>query len=167
MCAVFDFSHGQLLLHYQEDNFYMPPGVHRLLKQPSKIVIIHQRVLGLYLVVRVLEELWMEIHNTVQEVLIKTILKKQKSKNTKWLSEEALQELRGPYKSWGKKRSDGQRRKGNIHPSECRVPKTARRDKKAILHDQCKETEGNNRMGKNRDLRNLEIPREHAFELRC
>ena len=69
-------------------------------------------------------------------------------------AEEALWELRGPYKSWGKKRSDGQRRKGNIHPSECRVPKTARRDKKAILHDQHKETEGNNRMGKNRDLRN-------------
>ena len=35
-----------------------------------------------------------------------------------------------------------------------RVPWTARRDKKAILHDQHKETEGNNRMGKNRDLRN-------------
>lgn len=57
MCAVFDSSHGQLLLHYQEDNFYMPPRVHRLLKQPSKIVKIYQSVLGLYLVVRVPEEL--------------------------------------------------------------------------------------------------------------
>ena len=37
----------------------------------------------------------------------------------------------------------------------------AKRDKKAFLSDQCKETEGNNRMGKSRDLsRKLEIPRE-------
>ena len=38
----------------------------------------------------------------------------------------------------------------------------ARRDKKAFLSDHCKETEGNNRMGKTRDLfKKLEIPREH------
>ena len=37
----------------------------------------------------------------------------------------------------------------------------ARRDKKALLSDQCKETEENNRMGKTRDLfKKLEIPRE-------
>ena len=35
---------------------------------------------------------------------------------------------------------------------ECRVPKTARRDKKAFLSDQCKEIENNSRMGKTRDL---------------
>ena len=44
------------------------------------------------------------------------------------------------------------RRKGKIYPFECRVPRTARRDKKALLRDQCKETEENNRMGKTRDL---------------
>ena len=43
-------------------------------------------------------------------------------------------------------------RKGNICPFECRVPRIARRDKKAFLSDQCKEIEGNNRMGKTRDL---------------
>ena len=43
-------------------------------------------------------------------------------------------------------------RKGNIYPSECRVPKIARRDKKAFLSDQCKEIEENNRMRKPRDL---------------
>ena len=43
-------------------------------------------------------------------------------------------------------------RKGNIYPFECRVPKNARRDKKAFLSDQCKEIEENNRMGKTRDL---------------
>ena len=43
-------------------------------------------------------------------------------------------------------------RKGKIYPSECRVPKKARRDKKAFLSEQCKEIEENNRMGKTRDL---------------
>ena len=41
----------------------------------------------------------------------------------------------------------------------------ARRDKKALLSDQCKEIEGNNRMGKTTDLfRKLEIPREHFMQ---
>ena len=42
--------------------------------------------------------------------------------------------------------------KGKIYPSECRIPKNSRRDKKAFLSDQCKETKENNRMGKIRDL---------------
>ena len=37
------------------------------------------------------EELWTEVHDIVQEVVIKTILKKKKGIETKWLSEEALQ----------------------------------------------------------------------------
>ena len=37
------------------------------------------------------EEVWTEVHNTVQEVVTKTIPKKKKSKKEKWLSEEALQ----------------------------------------------------------------------------
>ena len=37
------------------------------------------------------EELWMEVHNIVQEAMIKTIPKKKKCKKEKWLSEEALQ----------------------------------------------------------------------------
>ena len=37
------------------------------------------------------EELWMEVHNTVQEAVIKTIPKKKKRKKAKWLSEEDLQ----------------------------------------------------------------------------
>ena len=37
------------------------------------------------------EELWTEVHNIVQEVVIKTIPKKKKCKKAKWLSEEALQ----------------------------------------------------------------------------
>ena len=49
------------------------------------------RFKGLGLVGRVPEELWMEVHNTVQEVVTKTVLKKKKCKKAKWLSEEALQ----------------------------------------------------------------------------
>ena len=49
-------------------------------------------------------------------------------------------------------------RKGKIYPSECRVPKNSKRDKKALLNEQCKEIEENNRMGKTRDSsRKLEI----------
>ena len=47
---------------------------------------------GLDLIDRVPEELWMEIHDTVQEAGIKTIPKKKKCKQAKWLSEEALAE---------------------------------------------------------------------------
>ena len=58
----------------------------------------------------------------------------------------------GLTKSCEKKGSEKQRRKGKIYPLECRVPRIARRDKKAFLSDQCKEMEENNRMGKTRDL---------------
>ena len=46
---------------------------------------------GLYLIDRVPDELWMEVHDIVQETGIKTILKKKKGKKANWLSEEALQ----------------------------------------------------------------------------
>ena len=46
---------------------------------------------GLDLIDRVPDELWMEVHDTVQETGIKTIPKKKKCKKAKWLSEEALQ----------------------------------------------------------------------------
>ena len=47
-------------------------------------------------------------------------------------------------------KSKGKTRK--ICPFECRVPRIARRDKKAFVSDQCKEIEENNGMGKTRDL---------------
>ena len=49
------------------------------------------RFKGLDLVDRVPEELWMEVHNIVLEVVTKSIPKKKKCKKAKWLSEEALQ----------------------------------------------------------------------------
>ena len=47
--------------------------------------------MGLDLIDRVLEELWMEVCDIIQETVIKTIPKEKKSKKAKWLSEEALQ----------------------------------------------------------------------------
>ena len=64
------------------------------------------------------EELWMEVHDIVQEAGIKTTPKKNKRKKTKWLSEEALQIV--------EKRSERQRRKGKIYAFECRVPKNSK-----------------------------------------
>ena len=47
--------------------------------------------MALDLIDRVSEELWTEVHDTVQETGIKTIPKKKKCKKAEWLSEEALQ----------------------------------------------------------------------------
>ena len=72
------------------------------------------------------EELWMELCDMVQEVVIKTIPKKKKCKKAKWLSEEALQI------AVKKKRSKRQRRKGKIYPFECRVPKNSKERKESL-----------------------------------
>ena len=49
------------------------------------------RFKGLDLIDRVPEELWKEVHDIVQEAVIKTMPKKKKCKKAKWLSEEAFQ----------------------------------------------------------------------------
>ena len=105
---------------------------------------------------RVPEELWTEVHDTVQEAGIKTIPKKKKCKKAKWLSEEALQIAvkRREVKGKGEKE-----RYTHLNAEFQRI---ARRDKKAFLSDQSKDTEENNRMGKTRDLfKKIEISREH------
>ena len=63
------------------------------------------RFRGLYLIDRVPDELWMEVHDTVQEIGIKTIPEKKKCKKAKWLSEEALEiaEKRREAKGKGEK----------------------------------------------------------------
>ena len=52
---------------------------------------MRNRFKGLYLIDRVPEELWMEVHDIIQEAVIKTIPKKKKCKKAKWLSEEVFQ----------------------------------------------------------------------------
>ena len=73
----------------------------------------------------------------------------------------------GLTNSWEKKRSERQGRKGKIYPSDCRVPKNSRRDKKASLSDQCKEIEENNRVGKTRDLFKKIRDAKGTFVQRC
>ena len=92
------------------------------------------------------EELWTEVHNIVQEAVIKTIPKKKKHKKAKWLSEEALQIAEKRKEAKGK----GEKEKYSHLNAE--FQRIARRDEKAILSDQCKEIKENNRMGKTRDL---------------
>ena len=86
------------------------------------------------------EEIWTEVHDIIQEAVIKTFPKKKKCKKTKWLSEEALQiaEKRREAKCKGEKE-----RYTHLNAEFQRI---ARRDKKAFLSDQCKEIEESKRI---------------------
>ena len=109
-------------------------------------VEVRNRFKGLDLIEGVPDELWMEVHDIVQQTGIKTIPKEKKCKKAKWLSEEALQIAvkRREAKSKGEKE-----RYSHLNAELQRI---ARRDKKAFLSDQCKEIDENNRMGKTRDF---------------
>ena len=93
-----------------------------------------------------LDELWTEVHDIVQETGIKTIPMEKKCKKEKWLSGEVFQiaVTRREAKSKGEKD-----RYKHLNALFHRI---ARRDKKALLSNQCKEIEENNRMGKTKDL---------------
>ena len=68
---------------------------------------------------RVPDELWTQVHDTVQETGIKTIPKEKKCKKAKWLSEEALQiAVKREAKSKGE---------NETYPFECRVPKNSKK----------------------------------------
>ena len=105
------------------------------------------------------DELWMEVHDTVQETEIKTILKKKKCKRAKWLSEEALQiavKRRQP-KSKGEKE-----RYTHLNAEFQRI---SRRDKKAFFSNQCKEIEEKIEWERLEiSSRKSEIPKEHFMQ---
>ena len=101
---------------------------------------------GLALIDKVSKELWMEVHDIVQEAVIKTIPRKKKCKKAKWLSEEALQ-----IAQRGREVRDKGEKERYAHLS-VEFQRIARRDKKAFLSEQRKEIEENNRMGKTRGL---------------
>ena len=63
---------------------------------------VTNRFKGLDLIVRMPEELWMEVRDIVQEAAIKTIPKKKECKKAKWLSEEALQAIEKRREAKGK-----------------------------------------------------------------
>ena len=104
------------------------------------------------------DELWTEVSDIVQETGIKTTPMEKKRKKAKWLSGEALQIAmkRREAKSKGEKE-----RYKHLNAEFQRI---ASREKKVFLSDQCKEIEENNRMGKTKISRKLEIPREHFMQ---
>ena len=101
---------------------------------------------GLDLINRMPEELWMEICDTVQDAVIKTIPKKKKCKKAKWLSEKGLQI------AVERREAKGKGGKGRYTHLNAEFQRIARRDKKIFFGDECKEIEENNGMGKTRDL---------------
>ena len=107
---------------------------------------VRNRFKGLDLIDRVPDELQTEVRDIVQETGIKTIPMEKKCKKEKWLSEEGLQIAvkRREAKSKGEKE--------RYKHLNAEFQRTARRDKKAFLSNQCKEIEENNRMGKTSDL---------------
>ena len=88
---------------------------------------------GLDLIDRVPEEQWTEVHDIVQETVIKTIPKKKKCKKAKWLSEEALQI------AVKRKEAKGKGEKERYTHLNAEFHRIARRHKKAFISDQCKE----------------------------
>ena len=112
-----------------------------LLRQTEIVNIISEKLMrGISIIIkrqgirsdRVTEELCTEVHDTVQETGIKIIPKKKKCKKAKWLSEEALQTAvkRREAKNKGEKE--------RYTHLNAEFQRTARRDKKAFLSDQCK-----------------------------
>ena len=98
------------------------------------IVEVTNRFKGLDLIGRVHEELWTEVHNTVQDTVIKNIPKKKKCNKAKWLSEEALQIAEKRVEVKGK----GEKERYTYLNAE--FQRIARRDKKAFLSEHCRET---------------------------
>ena len=80
-----------------------------------------------------LEEPRMEVHDIVQEAVIKTIPKKKKCKKAKWLSEEALQIAEKKKKR--RREAKGKRKKERYTHLNAEFQRIARRDEKAFLSD--------------------------------
>ena len=107
---------------------------------------VMNRFKGLGLVDRMPEKLWTELHNIVQEALTKVIPKKKKCKKAKWLSEKALQTAEK------RREANSKAERERYTQLNAELQRTARKEKKAFLNEQCKEIEASNRMGKIRDL---------------
>ena len=96
-------------------------------------VEVTNRFKGLDLIDSVPDELRAEVHNTVQEAVIKTTPKKKKCKKTNWPSEEALQIAEKT------KEVKGNREKERDTHLNTEFQRIARRNKKAFLNEQCKD----------------------------
>ena len=109
------------------------------------MVEVTSRFKGLDLIDRVPEEVWTEVHNTEQEVVIKTIPKKKKCKRQTVVCV-------GLTNSWKSREAKGKGEKERYSHLNADFQRIARREKKAFLRAQCKEIEENNRVGKTRTL---------------
>ena len=101
----------------------------------------------------------MEVYGIVQEAGIKTISMEKKCKKAKWLSEKALQTA--------VKRRDvkGKGEKEKYTHLNTEFQRTAKKEKKTFLSNQCKEIEESNRMGKTRDhLKKIKDTKEHFMQ---
>ena len=106
---------------------------------------MRNRFKGLDLIDRMPNELWMEVHNIVQETGIKTIPMEKKCKKAKWLSEVLQTAVK-------RREAKSKRENERYEHLNAWFQRIARRDKKAFFSNQCKEIEENNRMEKTRDL---------------
>ena len=95
------------------------------------------RFKGLGLIERVPENIWTKVRDIIQEAVIKTNPKKKKCKKAKWLIEEALQITEK------RREAKGKREKERYTHLNAEFQRIARRDKKTLLCDQCKEIEEN------------------------
>ena len=98
-------------------------------------VEVRNRFKGLDLIDRVPDELWTEICDIVQETGIKTIPMENKCQKEKWLYEEALQIAEK------RREAKGKEEKEKYTHLNAEFQRIARKDKKAFLSNQCKETE--------------------------
>ena len=94
---------------------------------------VTNRFKGLDLIHRVSEELWMEVCDTAQDSVIKTIPKKMKCKKAKWVSGEALQTAEK------RREAKGEGEKERYTHLNAEFQRIARRDKKAFLSDRCEK----------------------------
>ena len=83
---------------------------------------VTHRFKGLDLIDRVPEELWMEVHNIIQEAVTKTISKQKKCKKVKWMSKVALQIAEERREAKGKRKGERY-----VYPTECRVPENSKK----------------------------------------
>ena len=93
---------------------------------------VTNRFRGLDLIDKVPEELWMEVCNTVQEVVIKRMLRKKKCKKAKWLSEVVILKAE-------RREAKGKEKGKRYTQLNAEFQRIARRNKKAFLSEQSKE----------------------------
>ena len=110
---------------------------------------VRNRLKGLDLIDREPDELWLEVRDIVQGTGIKTIPMEKKCKKAKWLCEEGLQI------AVKRREAKGKGEKERYSHLNAELQRIAKRDKKVLLSDQCKEIKENNRMGKTSDLFNI------------